>query len=144
MYNWNAKKGYCQDISAILDSISSSDLGNFKALRSAMKISDKARNMIEEVVKIQEELNEAMKPFRERMKGANDEEKKLIDEESIPVAQPFIDRLNVIRNEDVVVELSNEEHDLLKSNFMKIIAKNLRSAKYAYLIGESLGVEEGE
>lgn len=144
MFTWTAKKGYAQDIATILDTVGTQELKTYKILRLTNKISEKCHNSLEDITRVQEELNDAMEPFRERMKGLTENEKKMIDEESRPAAQEFVNRLNEIREEEIEIELSNDEHDFLSNSFMKVIVPQIRSARYAYSIGESLGVEEEE
>lgn len=146
MFKALLKRGMAQDLALILGSaVAPKDMSNLKSMRALLKISDKCEVEAEDVKQEQEKLDAALKVFRTKLSEATTEdEKKALNQEATETAQPFVDRMNELREKECEVEFSDDQIELLRNEFFKLIAQNLKSARYALEIAQALEVPDAK
>jgi len=146
MYTAKLKRGMAQDIALILGgTIAPKEVVDMKTMRILLKIGDKCEEQLAGLKEEQQKLDDSMKAYRARYAEITDEEeKKALNKTAEAEAKPFVDRMNEIREEECVIEFSDDQIDMLRKSFKKQIADNLKSAKYAVELADRLEVPDEE
>ena len=142
MFNAQLKQGHCFDLAVILNSIPPKDLADLKALRNLSKIADKCEAAIPDLKKSQTGLDLKVNEYRSGSEGMDEETRKAYMKEATPVIQPLVDEVNKEREKGVDIEFSDEQAELLRTSFKKLVADNLKNMRYALEIAEAIGLKE--
>jgi len=143
MFTAKLTKKMVQDLSLVLNSIAPKDLVDLKSMRAVNAIVKKCDDSVEDVQSLRDELNERFKVYQLKQKEVEgDEAKKAIDDEATAELQPVVDKINNLGENEVEIEFSNDQIELVRNGFKKLVADKLKTAEYALKFADALGVEE--
>src|SRR3990167_4732198 len=142
MFTVSLKQTRANDLANVLNNIVPSALKTLKELNLVSKSADRFTDAFATFLAVMAEIKNGTAEFNAKIdKDSTKEEIEAVKIEANIALKSVFERQEAIADEIVSVELSDEQVEFLRANFMDLIAKSFKTVGYALEIAEALEVD---